>query len=296
MRRVFQFAIAVVVSLTAFAGGALAQSRNALVIGNSAYQGAPALKTPATDASIVAETLKGAGYDVTELRDVRQANVGQVMRDFLDKVAAGGPDGIAFVYYSGYGAQADGENYLVPIDAVINTSADVADEAFRLNDLLEALANTPLAARIVILDAARDHKFGSAGGKPMPKGLAMANTFPGTLLAFSAAPGAISIDGDGDYSLFTGALVTMMRQPGIDMEQILKATRLEVNKQTSGAQTPWMVSTLEADVTLFAPTAAAPEPTATPSGVAMPQKQTPAVTRELMAKLTPDEAYAAAVE
>ena len=296
MGRVLQFAMAVMVSVVAFAGGALAQSRNALVIGNSAYESAPALKTPATDASIVAETLKGAGYDVTELRDLRQANIGQVMRDFLDKVAAGGPDGVALVYYSGYGVQADGENYLVPIDAVINTSSDVASEAFRLNDLLDALASTPLAARIVILDAARDHKFGSAGGKPLAKGLAMANSFPGTLLAFSAAPGALSIDGDGDYSLFTGALVTMMRQPGLDLEQILKATRLAVNKETSGAQTPWMVSTLGVDVGLFAATAATPEPKVVADGIAVPPKQDRAVTQELMSKLTPDEAYAAALD
>src|SRR5664279_1401773 len=134
--------------LSSLSGATLAQSRNALVIGNAAYENAPTLKTPVTDASIVAETLQAAGYDVTELHDVRQADTGQVMRDFLDKAAAGGPDGAAFFYYSGYGAQAEGENYLVPVDAAINNDGDVADEAFRLNDLLDELAKTPLAARI----------------------------------------------------------------------------------------------------------------------------------------------------
>src|SRR5665647_2615873 len=118
MGRVFRLAMLVIFSLVAGAGAALAQSRNALVIGNAAYQGAPALKTPATDASIVAETLRAAGYDVTELHDVNQASIGQSLRDFLDKVAGSGPDGIAYVYYAGYGAQSEGENYLVPVDAV----------------------------------------------------------------------------------------------------------------------------------------------------------------------------------
>src|SRR5664279_1326973 len=244
------------VLLFSLTGVTLAQSRNALIIGNGAYQNAPTLKTPVTDASIVAETLRAAGYDVIELHDVRQADTGQVMRDFLDKSAAGGPEGAAFFYYSGYGAQTEGENYLVPVDATINNDGDVADEAFRLNDLLDELAKTPLAARIVVLDASRDHKFGVAGGKPVAKGLAMGDTVPGALLAFAAAPGAISTDGDLAYSLYTGTLVTMMRQPGLDMEQIFKAARLQVNQATSGAQTPWMISDLAADVSLFAATAA----------------------------------------
>src|SRR5664279_941919 len=236
--------------LSSLSGATLAQSRNALVIGNAAYENAPTLKTPVTDASIVAETLQAAGYDVTELHDVRQGDIGQVMRTFLDKVAAGGADGTAFVYYSGHAARVEGENYLVPIDALISSPDDVANEAFRLSDLLDELAKTPLAARIVVLDASRDHKFGD-GRKPVPKGLATGKRIPGMLLAYAAAPGAISDDGDGEYSLYTGALVTLMRQPGSDMEKIVKSTRLEVRKKTGGAQSPWMISALDGEVRLF---------------------------------------------
>ena len=75
---------------------------NALVIGNAAYKGVAGLKTPITDASIVAETLLAAGYEVTELHDIGKANIGPSMRDFLDKVSASGPDAVAILYYSGY--------------------------------------------------------------------------------------------------------------------------------------------------------------------------------------------------
>jgi len=250
LRNFLRNACCALLLLSPLCGAALAQPRNALVIGNGAYENAPVLKTPATDAAIVAETLQAAGYEVTELRDIRQAAIGQSMRTFLDKVAAGGPTGTAFVYYSGYAARSDGQNYLVPIDALINGPDDIADEAFRLNDLLDELAKTPLAARIVVLDASRDHKFGD-GRKPVPKGLATAKKIPGMLLAYAAAPGAVSNDGDGDYSLYTGALVTQMRQPGFDMEKIVKNTRLEVRQKTDGAQSPWMVSALENEVRLF---------------------------------------------
>ena len=116
---------------------ALTQTRNALVIGNAAYRSALALKTPTTDASIVAETLLAAGYDVTELHDIRKTNIGQNMRDFLDKVSTSGPDGVAIFYYSGYAAQSNGENFLVPVDAIINEESDVAREAFRLRNFID---------------------------------------------------------------------------------------------------------------------------------------------------------------
>jgi hypothetical protein len=226
-------------------------TRNALVIGNAAYESVAAPKTPTTDASIVAETLLAAGYEVTELHDIRKADTGPSMRAFLDKVSASGPDGVAVFYYSGYAAQSNGENFLVPVDVIINEESDVAREAFRLRDFIDELAKTPLAARIIILDASRDHQFALASSKPVAKGLAAEDMIPGTLVAFAAAPGVISIDGFEDHSLYTGALVATMRQPSLDMEQILKKTRLQISKKTSRIQIPWMISALDVELHLF---------------------------------------------
>ena len=158
-------ALAVILAFIALTGAALAQAHNALVIGNGAYVSVPALKTAVTDAAIVAETLQAAGYDVTELHDLTRATIGQALRDFIDKVAASGTDGVAFVYYSGYGAQWNGENFLIPVDAPIKIDADMGNEAFRLRELLDELAATPQAARIVIVDAARDLPSGGAGSR-----------------------------------------------------------------------------------------------------------------------------------
>jgi len=224
---------------------------NALVIGNAAYKSVAALKTPIADASIVAETLLAAGYEVTELHDLGKANIGPSVRDFLDKVSASGADSVAIFYYSGYAAQSNGENFLVPVDATINEETDVAREAFRLRDFIDELAKTPLAARIIILDASRDHQFGPASGKPVAKGLAAEGMVPGTLVASAAAPGAISVDSAEDHSLYTETLVATMRQRGLDLEQIFKKTRLQISKKTSRIQTPWMMSALDTELQLF---------------------------------------------
>ena len=105
LRHFLGTAAGVMLFIVAVAASAMAQSHVALVIGNSAYQAAPSLATTAADA----ETLRGAGYDVTELHDVRQADIGQTMRDFIDKAAAAGPNGVAFFYFAGHAAQVPGK-------------------------------------------------------------------------------------------------------------------------------------------------------------------------------------------
>ena len=109
---------------TAFAGcltasgAAIAESRLALVIGNSAYQSAPALPNPVNDAKAVTELLQSAGFEVLPGSDLTQSDMRRSIGDFADKVASKGPDTVAVVYYAGHGLQVGGENYLVPVDAL----------------------------------------------------------------------------------------------------------------------------------------------------------------------------------
>jgi Caspase domain len=322
-------ALAVVVCAAPPARAQAPAPRVALVIGNAAYQSAGGIATADADATIVAETMRTAGYDVTELHDVVIADFGQAIRAFLDKVYASGPETVAFVYFGGYGAQFDGENYLVPVDARIGRYADVPSQAFRLNDLVRELAELPAAARLIVLDASRDHGFGRDTNEAVPPGLALMDVPAGMLIAYAAAPGAVSGEIEGPYSLYSGTLVSLMRQPGLDIEQIFKATRLQVNKVSSGAQTPWSSSTLAVGFTLFegpqvgaaepAPQAAAPPP-APPQAAAPPAEAPPPapqaavteptspptvaippVSRSLasvdeLRRLPPDDAYARVVE
>src|SRR5215470_3534667 len=140
------------------AGAQQIEKRIALVIGNAAYP-AGALATTANDAGLVAQTLQAAGFDVVGARDLDHDTLRHALRDFVDKVAAAGPDSVVFVYFAGYGLQLDGENYLVPIDAKIARDSDVASEALRVSDYIRPLADLKLKARIIVLDAARANPF-----------------------------------------------------------------------------------------------------------------------------------------
>jgi len=61
-----------------------------------------------------------------------------------------------------------------------------------------------------------------------------------------------------------------MRQPGLDIEQIVKGARLQVNQASAGAQVPWMITNLGVDLRLFEASAAAPQPETAPPVIAPP--------------------------
>ena len=171
--------------LTCFAVMALAfasplraetEKRIAFVVGNAAYATVP-LATAANDAGLIAQTLQAAGFDVAGARDLDGEALRAAFRDFLDKAQASGPDTVAFVYLAGYGAQLDGENYFVPVDAKIAAAPDLAVEALRLSDYTKRLAGLPLKASFIVLDAARTSPFAKSG-PPLAGGLALADAEP----------------------------------------------------------------------------------------------------------------------
>ena len=310
-------------SLIAMAGAvctvkpALAESRVALLIANSAYQGAPPLTTPEADKVLIAKTLEAAGYDVTQYGDLTTQTIGAAFGTFVEKVKAAGPDAVVFVYFSGYAAQENGDDYLIPVDGQVPTADALTNAALPLAAVMKALTDVPSAARIIVLDAARDGAFGKAGGQPVPDGLALMGVPPGVLLAYSAAPGVYAPEFNATNSPYANALATLMRQPGLDIEQIFKGVRLQVNEATKGMQTPWMTSALNVEVKLFAAPAAEPVATAAPGGaappplaaapttlapalgvsnIAVPPAKRRRVTKAAMRRMPADDAYRVAVE
>ena len=75
------WAMTIALGAAAAATGAAAQgappaNRLALVVGEAAYNG-DALQTAGADAALVARSLAGAGFDVTELHDLGTADLAQ---------------------------------------------------------------------------------------------------------------------------------------------------------------------------------------------------------------------------
>lgn len=269
---IVRFVILAFAVMVAVTQPAAAQERVALVIGNGKYVHAGALPNPANDAREVGRVLREIGFDVSQGSDLDRAAMERLIRDFMRKASAAK---VALLFYAGHGMQIDGRNYLVPVDAKLETATDLNFETIELDRLLDSL-NDPQRATIVMLDACRDNplarsfasKLGASRSGAVGAGLAAyANPGTGTLIAFATAPGKVALDGQGANSPFTLGLVKHLRTPGLEVRQLLTRVRKEVADTTRGQQIPWDNSSLLGDVYLAAmPVAkpAAPPPPAAP--------------------------------
>ncbi|HEY1365001.1 MAG TPA: caspase family protein [Xanthobacteraceae bacterium] len=229
---------------------AMAESRIALVIGNSDYTAVQVLPNPANDAKAMAKFLSSAGFEIVQAPNLTQSDMRRTIGDFASMAAEKGPDTVALVFYAGHGLQVDGENFLVPVDAHITREADVPLQAMRLADLMNALSAVPSKTRIVILDACRNNPF-SAINKTTGRGLAIVDAPNGSLVSYSTAPGTEALDGDGENSPFTAALLKVGQEPGLPIEQALKRVRLSVSESTGRQQFPWESSSLTSEFSFF---------------------------------------------
>ncbi len=247
-----------------FGQPAFAGKRVALVIGNSGYLNVARLGNPGNDATAMTETLKGAGFDIVELRrDLKIAEMRRVFRDFATRSRDAD---VAVVYYAGHGIEIDGTNYLIPIDASLEQDLDVYDEAFSLDRILVSIEPAK-QLRLVILDACRDNPFAKTmkrtiGSRAVGRGLAKVEpSSPNTLIAFASKAGSTASDGDSKNSPFTAALVKHIAKPGLDLRKAFGFVRDDVLKNTSNRQEPYVYGSLGGDdVPLVAtkPTATAP--------------------------------------
>ncbi|MCB1658495.1 MAG: caspase family protein, partial [Pseudomonadales bacterium] len=94
---------------------AFADQKLALIIGNSQYDGAMgALQNPINDAQAIDSQLKRLGFKTTLVRNANKIKMLEAIDDFSNQISRG--DTVVF-YYSGHGASANGNNYLIPIGA-----------------------------------------------------------------------------------------------------------------------------------------------------------------------------------
>jgi formylglycine-generating enzyme required for sulfatase activity len=221
-------------------GGAASGKRLALVIGNGAYRNAPVLKNPPNDARDMAETLSRLGFTVEHGVDLDQRQMKSMIRQFGQKLKAGGQ---GVFYYAGHGVQSKGRNYLIPVDAVIESEADVEDAGMDVQLLLNYMDDAQNGLNIVILDACRNNPF-ARSMRSAENGLAQVDAPTGTLIAYATAPGKVASDGAGKNGLYTSELLKQMMVPGLSVTDMFMRVRAEVVKQTGGKQVPWEASSL----------------------------------------------------
>ncbi len=235
LRRLLVLVLAVC-AIGATASAALAETRVALVVGNSAYQSTPVLPNPLNDARDVAAALKSVGFEVVQALDADKAKLDSALRAFADKL---GRADVALFFYAGHGLQVGLQNYLLPVDAKLAGERDLEFETVKLDFVLRQMEiDRDGKTTIVILDACRDNPLARNLARSMGtrsasigRGLAPASTGLGTFIAYSTQPGNVALDGAGRNSPFTAALVKHMGEKGRN----LPATMIEVRKDVVAA-------------------------------------------------------------
>jgi TPR repeat protein len=235
--------LAVVLATALCSGAAQAQSRIALVVGNSAYAHASALPTTLNDANDIAQTLEGLGFVTKKLVDASYEDFRRAVRAFNDLA----PNAeVALIYFAGHGIAMNGENWIIPVDADLRTEFDVTTEAIGLNTLIQS-AGSAGTLGIVILDACRDNPFVGAMARQtrsINRGLARVEPAQNVLVAYASKVGTTAEDGTGRNSPYTAALLKYLGAPGVDINLMLRKVRDDVRLHTNQKQQPFVYGSL----------------------------------------------------
>lgn len=230
------------------------QRRVALVIGNAAYRQSP-LVSPANDARAFATQLQRLGFEVIALTDAARAEMLIAMREFERRLDG---DSTALLYFAGHGIQIRGTNYILPVDASLNTEADVVDDGIDLDSLMRALPQKHKGPNLVFVDASRFLNV-RLGPRPVERGLAPVGDLPeNTLLVTAARPGTVASDGNGANSPFATSLMKSLDAPGVSAFAAAARAANEVSTLTGGSQRPLIMSSLTDEIELTPATSSAP--------------------------------------
>ena len=236
----------------------------ALVIGQSEYEHIAPLPNPANDAREMVKLLTDLGFDA---RSVTDRDAGRLRRD-LERFAEDAEDAdVAFLYYSGHGIEAGGENFLLPIDVDEASLGSASETMVPLSGLIETLkASVPVT--IVLLDACRTSPFPpgtfvqadpdkpavpmSESGLTVVRGATSLRARKGgdgnlgTVIGFAAEPGLPALDGaPGGNSPYAAALLRhLAAMPGAEFGQVMRMVTEEVYLSTRTQQRPWVNESL----------------------------------------------------
>jgi branched-chain amino acid transport system substrate-binding protein len=215
--------------------------RVALVIGNSAYTNAPLLPNPSRDALAMGKAFRDLGFQkVVVATDLTREKLIDTLRAFASE--ADNADW-AVVYFAGHGIEMGGTNYLIPVDAKLQTDRDVDFEAIPIEKVMNAVDGAR-KLRLVLLDACRENPFANqmrrtTATRSIGRGLARVEPEAGMLLVYAAKHGETALDGNGTNSPFVSALIERMKEPGLEVRRLFDIVRDDVMTATNNHQTPF---------------------------------------------------------
>jgi hypothetical protein len=217
--------------------------RLALVIGNGEYIHGDKLLNPANDANSIKTALEDLGFVVMEYKNLELTEMRRAIDDFGHRLSS---YDVGLFFYAGHGLQENSKNYLIPVDAKLETENDVSQNCVDMGRLLGKMEDAGNSTNIIILDACRDNPFERSWTRSTnEKGLAFMHAPTGSLIAYATSPGFTISDGTGVNSLYTSAILNFISSPDQSIINMFQDVRRQVRSQSNGQQVPWETSSLE---------------------------------------------------
>lgn len=139
---------------------------------------------------------------------------------------------LVFFYYSGHGAEYQGQNYLIPTDiASLDYDSDIKANGVDMKLIYQVLGEARVKTSIIALDACRSLPIGKGG---LSSGLSIPRDNPaGTFTMYATEAGKIARENrKGRNSYFTQELLKQLAVPNLDINQIHYNTRTAVKAVT----------------------------------------------------------------
>ena len=215
---------------------ALAETRLGLVISQTDYTGdLSRVGSAGQEADTIASALIETGFDVTRAHDLNKRDLAATLNAFRRKVDMAGPDAVAFVYYTGHGAQhpESGDSYLLGVDAELVAASDLAFYGLDMQTQRDGFAATGAKAIFLVFDACRNVP-GFSGYKAGVKGLSRVEARPDMLIAY-----ATGLDDVAKEGVYAPVLAEEIRRPGQKAEDAFAAAQRRVAGRTNRSQLPW---------------------------------------------------------
>jgi hypothetical protein len=234
---------ACVVATVSTLGGASADSRIALVIGNSQYLNTPPLTNPGNDASDVAAALSSIGFKVSLRLDASKRTFDQALAQFSRDAKTADA---ALFYYAGHGMQFQGRNYLMPVDAELRDEVSLRYEMTTVDEVKDALGASK-GVKILVLDSCRDNPLANQLVRsitvttrdiPRVQGFARDERTNGMVIVYSTQADQVAHDGGGRNSPFSTAFLKELKEPGLEVGALFRRVESDVFDATNGMQSP----------------------------------------------------------
>lgn len=229
--------------------------RRALLIGNNNYKRGNTLRYSINNAQDLYVKLGMLHFQATLGMNLACDEMEAMFETFVKEI---GPGDLVFLFYSGYTAHWENQNYFIPVnDNEITTLSMFKYQAVNVYDTLKSIMDRNPLTVIIILDACRSYLMTHITDWTGPfdfGGLISIEAFPNSFIMFPCQPNKTIVDKstDGRHTTFISHILEYIEQPNLPFDDIVALIVDDVLNETNNEQVPYQAGTIRKNLQLNA--------------------------------------------